>query len=261
MFALSATRLAARPLPHAFRRCFSSTPAPRSSAPAAAFAQHGKKIVAIGRNYAEHIRELSNDAPGEPMFFLKPTTSYVPSGGRVQIPRGVTAHYEVELGLVIGTAGRDIAQADADSHVAGYALAVDMTARNMQEVVKKKGHPWSAVKGFDTFTPISAFVPKSAVRDPDDLTLTLKVNGTTRQNGNTNQMIFKIPRMIEHISSIMTLEAGDLVLTGTPAGVGPLAPGDHVECALTDSAGTQLATLVFDAVQREGGYHFQPAQA
>ncbi|TFY63155.1 hypothetical protein EVJ58_g3406 [Rhodofomes roseus] len=216
------------------------------------------QIVAIGRNYAEHIKELSNDAPKEPMFFLKPTTSYLPSGGNVEIPRGVAAHFEVELGLVVGRTGRDITQAEADSHIAGYALAVDMTARNMQDVVKKKGHPWSAVKGFDTFTPISTYIPKSAVSDPNNLQLTLKVNGVTKQDGNTNQMIFKIPRMVEHISSIMTLESGDLVLTGTPSGVGPLAPGDHVTCTLADATGTQLAALEFRAVQREGGYSFQP---
>ncbi|KZT70092.1 hypothetical protein DAEQUDRAFT_725704 [Daedalea quercina L-15889] len=253
------TRLATPPkhLPLS-RRAFAQTHARRMPADPAAFVQQGKKIVAIGRNYAEHIKELSNDAPKEPMFFLKPTTSYLPAGGNVEIPRGVNTHYEVELGLVIGKTGRDIPQADADSHIAGYALAVDMTARNMQEVVKKKGHPWSAAKGFDTFTPISAYIPKSAVSDPNSLQLTLKVNGVTKQDGNTDQMIFKIPRMIEHISSIMTLEAGDLVLTGTPSGVGPVVPGDHVTCTLTDSTGKQLAALEFRAVQREGGYSFQP---
>jgi len=260
MLALSRGPRLAAPLKPALlsRRAFAQTHTRRMPVDPAAFVQQGRKIVAIGRNYAEHIKELSNDAPKEPMFFLKPTTSYIPSGGNVEIPRGVTAHYEVELGLVVGKTGRDISQADAGAHVAGYALAVDMTARNMQDVVKKKGHPWSAVKGFDTFTPISTYIPKSAVSDPNDLRLTLKVNGVTKQDGNTNQMIFKIPRMLEHISSIMTLEAGDLVLTGTPSGVGPLVPGDHVACTLTDSIGTQLAALEFRAVQREGGYSFQP---
>ncbi|KAI0726676.1 hypothetical protein C8Q72DRAFT_801264 [Fomitopsis betulina] len=248
-------RLSGAPLS---RRGLAQTSTRRLPVDPAAFAQQGRKIVAIGRNYAEHIKELSNDAPKEPMFFLKPTTSYLPSGGNVEIPRGVTAHFEVELGLVVGKTGRDISQASADSHIAGYALAVDMTARNMQDAVKKKGYPWSAVKGFDTFTPISAYIPKAAVSDPNNLQLTLKVNGVTKQDGNTNQMIFKIPRMVEHISSIMTLEAGDLVLTGTPSGVGALAPGDHVTCAVTDSAGKQLASLEFRAVQREGGYSFQP---
>ncbi|GBE81847.1 Uncharacterized mitochondrial hydrolase [Sparassis crispa] len=225
---------------------------------AASFVQQGKKIVAIGRNYSEHIKELKNDTPGEPMFFLKPTSSYLPSGGNVEIPKGVTAHYEVELGVVVGKGGRDISQADAGSHVAGYALAVDMTARNMQDVVKKKGHPWSAVKGFDTFTPISSYIPKSSVPDPQNLNLTLKVNGLVKQDGNTGSMIFPIPRLIEHVSSIMSLEEGDLILTGTPSGVGPIVPGDQVECAVSDNTGKQLATLTFGVVQRNGGYEFKP---
>jgi len=224
---------------------------------AAAFVRHGKKIVAIGRNYADHVKELHNAVPKEPFFFLKPTTSYLPSGGKLEIPRGIIAHHEVELGVVVGKGGRDISQSDADSHVAGYALAVDMTARNMQDEIKKKGLPWSAVKGFDGFTPISSYVPKSLVSDPQNLNLSLKVNGTIKQNGNTADMIFRIPRLIEHISSIMTLEEGDLILTGTPSGVGPLIPGDEIQCLLTDPEGKELASLNFEAVQREGGYHYQ----
>ncbi|KAJ7766638.1 hypothetical protein B0H16DRAFT_1661323 [Mycena metata] len=224
----------------------------------AAFARQGRKIVAIGRNYAEHIKELNNTAPKEPFFFLKPTTSYVPSGGKVEIPSGIIAHHEVELGVVIGKGGRDITQADAESHVAGYALAVDMTARNLQDQVKKRGLPWSAAKGFDTFTPISSFIPKDQVADPYNLGLSLKINGAFKQNGTTADMIFKIPRLIEHISSIMTLEEGDLVLTGTPSGVGAVAPGDKVECSLADGSGKQLAALDFVAVAREGGYQFVP---
>ncbi|KAJ7633139.1 hypothetical protein FB45DRAFT_914457 [Roridomyces roridus] len=224
----------------------------------AAFARQGRKIVAIGRNYAEHIKELNNTAPKEPFFFLKPTTSYVPSGGKVEIPSGILAHHEVELGVVIGKGGRDISQANAESHVAGYALAVDMTARNLQDQVKKRGLPWSAAKGFDSFTPIGSFIAKERIPDPYNLGLSLKINGAFKQNGTTADMIFKIPRLIEHISSIMTLEEGDLVLTGTPSGVGPLNPGDLVECALTTSTGEQLATLDFSAIAREGGYQFKP---
>ncbi|TFK46647.1 hypothetical protein OE88DRAFT_1687404 [Heliocybe sulcata] len=225
---------------------------------AAAFFRHGKKIVAIGRNYAEHIKELNNTPPKEPFFFLKPTTSYVASGGSVEIPKGVLPHYEVELGLVIGKRARDVSEADAASYIGGYALAVDMTARNMQEDVKKKGLPWSAAKGFDTFTPVGDFIAKELVSDPHKLNLLLKINGETKQDGTTADMIFKIPRLIEHISSIMTLEEGDLVLTGTPSGVGPLNPGDQVECHLTDaSSGKELSKLVFDAIERQGGYQFK----
>ncbi|KAF8205511.1 hypothetical protein K438DRAFT_513484 [Mycena galopus ATCC 62051] len=155
----------------------------------------------------EHVKELNNTAPKEPFFFLKPTTSYVSSGGKVEIPSGVIAHHEVELGVVIGKGGRDISQADAESHVAGYALAVDMTARNMQEHVKKRGLPWTAAKGFDTFTPIGSFIPKDQISDAHNLGIALKINGEFKQNGTTADMLFKIPRLIEHVSSIMTLEA------------------------------------------------------
>ncbi|EIW84715.1 hypothetical protein CONPUDRAFT_162067 [Coniophora puteana RWD-64-598 SS2] len=223
---------------------------------ASSFVRNGKKIVAIGRNYMEHVKELNNTAPKEPFFFLKPTSSYVPSGSPVEIPRGVLAHHEVELGVVIGKNGRDILQADAEQYIAGYALAVDMTARNVQDAVKKKGLPWTAAKGFDTFTPIGQFKPKTLIKDPHDLRLSLKINGAFKQNGTTADMIFRIPRLIEHVSSIMALEEGDLLLTGTPSGVGPVAPGDSVECVLTTPEGEVIDELKFDAIQREKGYVF-----
>lgn len=224
-----------------------------------AFTRQGRKIVAIGRNYVAHVKELNNAVPKEPFFFLKPTTSYLASGGTLEIPRGIDAHHEVELGLVIGTKGRDISQDDAMNHIAGYALAVDMTARNLQNEVKQKGLPWSAVKGFDGFTPIGDFVPKNKVADPHNLGLTLKINGVTKQDGVTSDMIFRIPRLLEHISSIMTLEEGDLVLTGTPHGIGPVVAGDQVVCALNDlKTGQELSSLKFDAVNRKGGYFYQP---
>ncbi|KAF5373948.1 hypothetical protein D9758_000982 [Tetrapyrgos nigripes] len=238
----------------------------------ASFVRSGKKIVAIGRNYAEHIKELSNTAPKEPFFFLKPTTSYLTSGGQVEIPSGILAHHEgnsFELGLIIGKRGRDISQANAEAHIAGYTLAVDMTARNLQDRAKKSGLPWSAAKGFDTFTPIGSvnyvrkysyslsFIPKENVLDPHNLRLSLKINGAFKQNGTTADMIFRIPRLIEHISSIMTLEEGDLVLTGTPSGVGPITAGDKVECLLADPSGTELDSLIFTAVDRQGGYQFK----
>jgi len=223
----------------------------------ASFVRHGKKIVAIGRNYAAHAKELSNAVPEEPFFFLKPTSSYIPSGGKLEIPVGIIAHHEVELGIVIGIDGRDIPQANAVKHIAGYTLAVDMTARNLQDKVRSQGLPWSTAKGFDTFTPVGKFIPKEAVKDPHDLRLILKVNGDIKQNGSTGDMIFKIPRLIEHVSSIMTLQEGDLILTGTPQGVGPVLPGDEVECALLGPDKDYLLTLEFKAVQRDGGYQFQ----
>ncbi|KAG2019826.1 fumarylacetoacetate hydrolase [Coprinopsis cinerea AmutBmut pab1-1] len=225
---------------------------------ASSFIRTGKKIVAIGRNYVAHAKELGNATPKEPFFFLKPTSSYVPSGGKVEIPQGIVAHHEVELGLVIGRRARDVSQSNADSYISGYTLAVDMTARNLQDRVKKQGLPWSAAKGFDTFTPIGSFIPKSKILDPHNLRLKLKVNGQVKQDGTTADMMFKIPRLIENVSSIMTLEEGDVLLTGTPSGVGPLVPGDQVECTLSDASGEEIARLDFSAVAREGGYQFRP---
>jgi len=232
----------------------------------ASFVRHGKKIVAIGRNYAAHAKELNNAMPKEPFFFLKPTSSYnMPEGGgkagKLEIPIGIVAHHEVELGVVIGKGGREISQANADTHIAGYTLAVDITARNLQDRVRREGLPWSAAKGFDTFTQVGQFLPKDAVKDPHDLRLLLKINGEIKQNGSTGDMMFKIPRLIEHISSIMTLQEDDLILTGTPQGVGPILPGDHVECALLGPEGSRFLTLDFDAVQRQGGYQFPDDKA
>ncbi|KZV96147.1 hypothetical protein EXIGLDRAFT_714603 [Exidia glandulosa HHB12029] len=215
------------------------------------------RIVAIGRNFVEHVRELNNTVPKEPFFFLKPTTSYLANGGKIEIPRGTIVHHEVELGVVISRTGRDIPSAQADSYVAGYALAIDMTARNVQDDVKKKGLPWTTAKGFDTFTPIGPFIPKSSIADPHNLNLWLKINGQFKQNGTTAAMIVQIPRLIEHVSSIMTLEEGDLILTGTPSGVGPVNAGDTVTVGLAVAESPDmLSELEFLAVDREGGYAF-----
>ncbi|WFC98415.1 hypothetical protein MYAM1_001142 [Malassezia yamatoensis] len=181
---------------------------------AATFRQTGRKIVAIGRNFADHAKELNNTVPKEPFFFLKPTSSYISSGQAIEIPKGVNAHYEVELAVVMGKQGRDIDPKHADEYVGGYALAIDMTARNVQDQVKKQGLPWSTAKGFDTFTPISEFVPKKLIQDPSDVQLWLKINDQLKQNGNTQDMIFNVSTLLAHVSSIMTLEAGDVVLTG-----------------------------------------------
>ncbi|KAJ1724322.1 Acylpyruvase fahd1, mitochondrial [Coemansia erecta] len=213
------------------------------------FAQTGRKIVAIGRNFSEHAKELGNAVPTAPFFFLKPTSSYVLSPGKIEIPQGCVVHHEVELGVVIGKTGRDISAASAADHIAGYALALDLTARNLQDEAKKKGLPWSAAKGFDTFTPVGQFIPAAKIADPHKVRLWIEVAGQIKQNGITDAMIFQIPQLIEHVSSIMTLEEGDLLLTGTPKGVGPVEPGDHVVAGL-EYQGEELSRIVFDAVAR-----------
>ncbi|PWZ00490.1 hypothetical protein BCV70DRAFT_231357 [Testicularia cyperi] len=222
------------------------------------FISRGKKIVAIGRNYAAHAKELNNAVPTEPFFFLKPTTSYIGNNETVEIPKGIVAHFEVELGVVIGSSKiRDVKASEAMQHVAGYTLSIDMTARNLQDQVKSKGLPWSAAKGFDTFTPTSNFIDKSRVQDPSNLKLWLKVNDQIKQNGPTSDMIFNIPQLIEHVTSIMSLEEGDLLLTGTPQGVGEVKDGDVMTCGLEDSRGNLLEQLKVNVANRVGGYEFK----
>lgn len=152
---------------------------------------------------------------------------------KLEVPPGCKElHHEVELAVIIGKKGRDIKASAAMSYVAGYSVALDMTARDWQDDVKKKGLPWSAAKGFDTSCALGSFVDVSKVNDPHNLSVWLKIDGDTKQNGNTNQMIFQIPALIEHVSSIMTLEVGDIILTGTPSGVGPVHPGQTITAGI-----------------------------
>ena len=143
-----------------------------------------------------------------------------------QIPSSADElHHEVELGVVIGQKGSQIDEKEAMNHIGGYALALDMTDRKLQNEIKKKGHPWAEAKGFDTACPISEFIPKMQIPDPQNVRLWLKVDEELRQDGNTNDMIFTIPHLISYISHVMTLEEGDLILTGTPSGVSPVKKG------------------------------------
>nr|AFK48921.1 unknown [Lotus japonicus] len=192
------------------------------------------KIVGVGRNYAAHAKELGNAVPKEPVLFLKPTSSYLKNGGTIQIPHNESSpHHEVELAVVIGKKARDVPESSAMDYVAGYALALDMTARDLQAAAKSAGLPWSIAKGQDTFTPISSILPKSSVPNPDDLELWIKVDEEIRQKGSTKDMIFKLPFLISHISSLMTLFEGDVILTGTPPGVGPVNEGQRITAGIT----------------------------
>ncbi|RUP46116.1 hypothetical protein BC936DRAFT_147343 [Jimgerdemannia flammicorona] len=217
------------------------------------FVSQGRKIVAIGRNFSEHAKELNNPVPKSPFFFLKPTSSYLVSGGNVEIPKGCDVHHEIELCVVVGKEARDLRASDAFDYVAGYALGIDMTARNLQAEAKKKGLPWSMAKGFDTFTPISDFIPKNDIPDPSDVNLWLKLDNVLKQQGNTSDMIFNIPTLLEFVTSIMRLEPGDLLMTGTPAGVGPIQPGQTITAGLkVGSSETDLMQVRFGIVERRG---------
>jgi len=192
-----------------------------------------RKIIGVGRNYAEHAAELKNPLPTEPLLFLKPPSSLLPEGQNIRIPEPCKrVHHEVELGVVIGTGGSKISEDTAMQHVAGYTLALDMTARDQQDVIKAKGLPWLRAKCWDTFCPISSVIPREKVANPGNVDLWLKVGDELRQKGNTKDMVFSVPFLISYISGIMTLEEGDLILTGTPSGVGPVESGDVIRCGL-----------------------------
>ena len=185
------------------------------------------KIVCLARNYAEHARELGNETPAAPVLFMKPASSVIDNGATVRIPAySQECHYEVELAVLIGTQARTVTVDKALEHVAGYGVAIDMTLRDVQNGLKAKGLPWEIAKGFDTACPLSDFVPVGAIADPHALQLTLAVNGEIRQNGTSADMIHRVAQIITHISTIFTLEPGDVILTGTPAGVGPVRAGD-----------------------------------
>ena len=185
------------------------------------------KIVCLARNYAEHARELGNETPAAPVLFMKPASSVIGDGDTVRIPAySQECHYEVELAVLIGTRARAVTLDQALEHVAGYGVAIDMTLRDIQNGLKAKGLPWEIAKGFDSACPLSDFVAPRAVADPQALNLKLAVNGELRQNGTTADMIHRIAQIITHVSAIFTLEPGDVILTGTPAGVGPVQAGD-----------------------------------
>ncbi|WP_457753074.1 fumarylacetoacetate hydrolase family protein [Thermococcus sp.] len=188
------------------------------------------KIICLGRNYAEHAKELGHEVPKEPVIFLKPPSALIGPNQTIILPRkSKEVHHEVELAVIIGKRGKNIPRERAMDHVLGYTILLDITARDLQWEAKRKGLPWTVAKGFDTFAPIGPrIVPKEEL-DPGDLEIGLKVNGEVRQLSRTGKMIFKIPEIIEYISSIMTLEKGDIIATGTPEGVGPLRHGDTVE--------------------------------
>ena len=187
------------------------------------------KILCIGRNYADHIKELGNEMPERPVIFMKPASSVIGKGEEIVIPSySSDCHHEAELALLIGVEGKEIPVGEALSHVAGYGVAIDLTLRDVQAEQKMKGLPWEIAKGFDTACPLSDFVPAASVADPQELRITLSVNGEPRQDGSTALMIHRIPQLLSYLSSIFTLMPGDLVLTGTPAGVGPIKSGDRL---------------------------------
>lgn len=199
------------------------------------------KILCIGRNYAEHIRELGNETPDAPVIFTKPATAVVGDGGTIVVPPySHDCHHEAELALLIGRRGKDIPPGEAADYIAGYGVAIDLTLRDVQGELKKKGLPWDIAKGFDTACPLSDFVPAERIGDPQALQIRLSVNGEIRQDGSTAMMIHPIAAIVSYMSGIFTLEPGDVILTGTPAGVGPLVSGDAVTAEIPGVGSLQV---------------------
>ena len=191
------------------------------------------KVICLARTYHKHAQEMQSEVPAEPILFLKPESSIIFSHQSIILPKMSTSvHYEIELGIVIGKQGKHIPEHKAMDYVFGYVVALDVTARDIQTVAKKKGWPWSIAKGFDTFAPISDVVLASPDIDPHHQQLILTVNGSIKQQSNTKYLSHSIPAILSFISQVMTLKRGDLILTGTPEGVGELHDGDTIEAKL-----------------------------
>ena len=188
------------------------------------------KMVCVGRNYAEHAKELGNEVPSKPVIFLKPPSAVIYSGDKIiQPPFGNDLHHEVELVLLIGKKVKDANEKDAGDAIIGYGLGLDMTMRDVQKELSKKGDPWTISKCFDTSAVLSDFVLKQDYELTLNEEISLSVNGEVKQKELLNKMIFNPAQIVEYISSLMTLEEGDLIFTGTPKGVGPVQLKDKLE--------------------------------
>jgi len=190
-----------------------------------------RRIYLVGRNYAEHAREMGHDPDREqPFFFQKPSDAVLPSGNDFPYPpQSDNVHHEIELVAALGSGGKNILPQDALKHVYGYAVGVDITRRDLQQAMKKQGRPWEAGKSFDHSAPMTEIVPVSSDGHPAaSARIWLKVNDELRQDGNLNQLIWSVPEIIAALSESFELKSGDLIFTGTPAGVGPISPGDRI---------------------------------
>ena len=209
-----------------------------------------RRVFCVGRNYADHAREMGATAQAEgrepPFFFMKPADAVVGCDGEVSVaypPLTQNLHHEVELIVALRDGGANISTADALSLIFGYAVGLDLTRRDIQGKAKEKGHPWDMGKGFDQSAVAGAIHPVSETGHPDSGRIWLKVNGQIRQDGDLSSMMWKVADIIANLSTNVRLAAGDLIYTGTPAGVGPIVPGDLLEAAV-DGVGSLHARLV-----------------
>lgn len=182
------------------------------------------KIVCIGRNYREHAKEMGNEVPTEPLFFLKPSSSIISDGQPIVLPeQSERVEFEGEIGIVIGSTIRRASESEAERAIGGIVALNDVTARDLQ----RKDSQWTRAKGFDTFCPIGTV--SNGSHDLSNLTVVTRVNGVEKQRASSDEMVFSIGKLLSYVSYVMTLEPGDIVATGTPSGVGPLTAGDVVE--------------------------------
>ena len=198
------------------------------------------KIVCLGRNYVDHIKEMNAPFPKEPVFFGKTINTLITDNKPIIYPTVLyndevnkRVDYEVELAFIISKNCKNVSKQNAYDYILGYSIFLDMTARNMQVNDRNIKLPWYRSKNFDTFGPIGPkIIPNNEILDPHNLNIELRVNGEIRQSSNTKYLLFKIPEIIEYISQFLTLEAGDIVATGTPGGVGAILPGDKIEASI-----------------------------
>lgn len=188
------------------------------------------KIICIGRNYSEHAKELNNDIPSEPIFFMKPDTSLLKPGEDFYFPELTKdLHHEIEIVIKINKVGKHIAEQFAHKYYDEIGLGIDFTARDLQNQCKEKGLPWEKAKAFDHSAPIGKFISKSQLGDLSNINFELKINGEQRQIGNTKDLLFNFDQIIAHISKFITLKVGDLIYTGTPKGVSTVHIGDKLQ--------------------------------
>lgn len=193
------------------------------------------KIICIGRNYAGHAKELNNPLPEKPVFFMKPDTSLVHNNKPFYYPGfSSEVHHEVEIVLRINRLGRNIEQEFAGRYYDEIGVGIDFTARDLQDQCRKKGLPWEIAKAFDNSAPLGSFIRKKEIADLNDISVRLDINGETVQEGRSKEMIFSFDQIISYVSRFITLKIGDLIFTGTPAGVGPVKIGDRLQAWIDD---------------------------
>jgi fumarylpyruvate hydrolase len=201
------------------------------------------RIYCVGQNYRAHAREMGASGRQSPVFFDKPADAVTTAQEIPYPPKTSDLHHEVELVVALGAGGRDLEPGQARALVFGYAVGVDLTRRDLQAAAKQRGGPWTTAKGFDRSAPVSAIRPVAVAGHPEHAAIRLAVNGVMRQEGDTSEMIWSVPELLAELSRYVELKAGDLVFTGTPAGVGPLERGDLVGCAI-EGVGTVSFTIV-----------------